>query len=91
MRRPASPWLQILGTHTTVRVSVMNDFPIQEDRPVEPTARYIFAASLSETTEYELRILRFRESHPASKASGQQRVSADHFFVSQPNNESSHE
>jgi|GEM_PF-5666625 len=57
MRQSSCPWLQNSGTVANISISVMNDFPIQEDRPVEPTANDVSAPSLSEATESEIRFL----------------------------------
>lgn len=58
MHQSTSAWLQSPSTDVSVSISVMNDFPNQEDRPVEPTVNDVSAPSLSEATESEIRFPR---------------------------------
>jgi hypothetical protein len=58
MRKATRPRLQTSICDAIVRPSVMNDFPIQEDRPVEPTVNDVSAPSPSEATESQTRFFR---------------------------------
>jgi putative sigma-54 modulation protein len=84
MRKATRPRLQTSICDAIVWPSVMNDFPIQEDRPVEPTVNDVSAPSPSEATESQTRFFRSWKIAQRLKFRGQITASRIQFLSVNP-------